>query len=698
MRRLAGYVTRMQTYVDLSSNDVDQIGSILGEEYSTIPRIYLGEKCCSNLSLLDLATLYRNAAHRLVIEGGNNLKWDIWVSKYFEFLMDDGEVDPFELKKVKFLMHDFLVHGELNPVHEIYTEIEIAHKQYLKDISIQELKQSLLSLHGEGGICKDIATLRRFWRNKYMFGLQCDETHKIYNVCLSYYEKALTLYQSMSASGGGKEIYNNNHKNDEIIRNQMNSTITNQYYGILNMILLILWYSQGTILNHRCPECNMSWREFIDKNTKSRYRINLIKQLPENVKLYVKTIQEERSGIFNQNKKIKTIIRPKVVIPFILCECSNVFSKKIDDKIMKNCKNIGDKLFSFDDEDDSEDKIRENSAIWSWLDINEKDSTGTYHKYEHIVNKDINEKILNMSYTNNPNNTSLKINKNALLIAQKTVDVPSDNNDDSDSEPEVVKMQPIDSQNIYQNNNVNVNVNVNETEDENKNDNKNNKIMYIKLTEGKFALDEYKEQGDFFIKIDMNNIPWKYYEVNIGIDGEEINKPKPVKKVTKENSINMIVLKNSKSGTDQMLANLKQRDVDMLSTVIENKHDAKSSYIIMKNLYKQNLLSDLLSTAVFLKLKHGYNQVLVAISRFFVKKTIDSICNKNEKCINIIFNYSKVEDNFKNLSVLGIERLDIMLKVNNNIKLDKKDEENKYVTFKLWMKIPNENKVMLKNW
>lgn len=286
MRRLADYITRLQPFTDSKGTEVKQLAMLFPAERCNIHRIILGRRSCKKVSLRDLAHLYRNAQNRVIIDGGADIDWKMKVSEATQGQepviehenhcclgwSETSAVVKHDYNVGSYLM-DFMQHAEIDAIYELFSAV----KQSTKNIF--QLKMNFLIEN-----ISDVYTLRRFFRHHYTFGSNCNETHIIYDRVLNYFEKVLSLideneqqlelenqFSLQSAvtfygstvgdyRGSVVGVYDDHYTH---------SSNKGQEIAMLNMIILILWYTQSSILGHRCPQCNVTWQKYIAQRMSS---------------------------------------------------------------------------------------------------------------------------------------------------------------------------------------------------------------------------------------------------------------------------------------------------------------------------------------------------------------------------------------------------------------------------------------------
>ena len=116
----------------------------------------------------------------------------------------------------------------------------------ISDVNIHPLFESLkisILLNAK----YNIYSLKKCFENGIPFGLNCKESNVLYSM----------IYHLLQA-----DIIGNNDKNNNI---SYNWDTGKRIYTAMT----ILWYTQGTIENHHCYECNTSWIDHIIKYQRS---------------------------------------------------------------------------------------------------------------------------------------------------------------------------------------------------------------------------------------------------------------------------------------------------------------------------------------------------------------------------------------------------------------------------------------------
>lgn len=137
-------------------------------------------------------------------------------------------------------------------------------------------------------------------------------------------------------------------------------------YG--NMILLILFFTRSAIINHRCSQCGIHWKEYIVQSLQTEYRsadpyeIDITEQLPKFVKInFAKKVDQE------EKYQAPVLDDTSVNIPFILAECSDILAEAVGHQIMANNTKPNEPLFNKLDQtalDEMEWSFIDNDGIW----------------------------------------------------------------------------------------------------------------------------------------------------------------------------------------------------------------------------------------------------------------------------------------------------------------------------------------------
>merc|ERR1712228_719926 len=345
-RRLYTQITRIAKFTDNSMIETRPLQCLLSNSLD-VTFIKLGINCCKFVSLRELSRIYRNSDNRVILNG-TEIDWKRNIDGKSSVLMlpqtaeklYKANDDKFDFDESVF--GDFLQHGEVKALYAIWNGIRASERA---QIDIFALKKHALIRD-----ITDLYTMKRFWKKRYCFGNSCDECHIIYDRIVNYYDVMLRLKKRNKSETG-----------DVLIE-----------YG--NMILLILFFTRSAIINHRCPQCNIGWKEYIiqslqtEHRSSAPYEIDITEQLPKFIKIN-----------FQNEEKYENDDAESVNIPFILAEASDVLSDVIGRQIMKNNTKANEPLFN------NLDQTALAEMEWSFI-----DNDGIWRKYVDELQRSIN--------------------------------------------------------------------------------------------------------------------------------------------------------------------------------------------------------------------------------------------------------------------------------------------------------------------
>eukprot|EP01084_Bolivina_argentea_P043354 79888_1 len=599
-RRLYTQITRIPRFTDGSETEVKPLVTLL-KQLQDVTYVYLGDQSCKFVSLRDLSRLYRNSDNRIILNG-HAIDWKRKVDQ--QHLLNDDFVIPTKSsmlimpqvakKMVKrndtfvfdeSVFGDFMQHGEVKALFAIWNGIKNDEKEKIDILALK--KDSLLD------DITDVRTMKRFWRHYYSFGNSCDECHIIYDRIVKYYDVMLTLEK----------------------RNK--SEITTALTRYENMVLLMLFFTKGSIHSHRCPECNICWKEYIITKLKSEYgsiyhnpyTIDITHQLPKYIKL-IYGHDRDHAEYSEQKYQFSAEEETVIKIPFILAECSDIFSDAIGEEIMKTNIQSHEPLFN------TQNKNNYKQAEWRFIDDN-----GLWQIYKH--KNEINEQF-DVKYR-------MWENEKKKCVTTQTSMKYEDN------------------------------------------------LITIDLNTGEF-FERKDNKGKYKIIVDYHSVPPKYDQVNI-----ENQYERTVKRLRADSALEFYELEFKKNEEKQKaifelfkIGDLDQNCIYILSSIIEYEPDAQQSYAIIKHHYdlkqqndKQSYFDKILKLANKMKLRRGYDKLLLSMQRFYRKTKINIKPQKRSTLIGI-----KNVDN----DILGIKELKVKITVNvTESKSPDIDEDDLYV-------------------
>ena len=208
-----------------------------------IKKIYLGNQCCKNIDIVDLFQLYRGSSNKILLECGD-INWSRVIKTSF---------GKFGIKKslttIERLITSMIQMGDFNSLKELKHGLYCAlntfatgtvfnlnensmknHDLTLSNVFSDSMKHSMLSFSKF-----NILPLKQCYDQGIKYGLNCYESNILYTMVYH-------LLQSNLLDTHSDDIKARQH-----------------FYTAM----LMLWYSQGTIDNHHCYECNKNWIQHI---------------------------------------------------------------------------------------------------------------------------------------------------------------------------------------------------------------------------------------------------------------------------------------------------------------------------------------------------------------------------------------------------------------------------------------------------
>ena len=200
-------------------------------------KLRFGNHCCRNIDLFELYQLFEVSVNKVVIDCGD-INWYRCIKITYKNRGVDETNET--VQKVVNYMSKWCHLQTLKDLMLAYTGL----RSYLKlnnSAPIKIKKFSRINVLKESR--NNLLPLYRCYQERIMFGLTCNESNIIYNMVYELLKKDL---DSINYSNDNN---NNTSDCDRLVR--------------LYTVWLILWYTQGTIKEHRCRECRKSWIEHL---------------------------------------------------------------------------------------------------------------------------------------------------------------------------------------------------------------------------------------------------------------------------------------------------------------------------------------------------------------------------------------------------------------------------------------------------
>ena len=204
-----------------------------------VMELKFGQQCCKNLNLFDLYLLFQVASNKVLINCGD-INWDRCIllsqTKYTDEQVLDISVVMIEYF-VKIGDFDTMTRFMTAVLNSSFGEYSLQTRQLLNiNDFLNLLKIDILSN------CKyNLYPLMKCYEYGVIFGLNCNESSILYSI----------VYQLLRA-----------HFLTYVNGNNEFSWNTGKY---VYTAMLLLWYTQGTIANHRCHECDDDWIDHMIK-------------------------------------------------------------------------------------------------------------------------------------------------------------------------------------------------------------------------------------------------------------------------------------------------------------------------------------------------------------------------------------------------------------------------------------------------
>merc|ERR1712228_263871 len=220
-----------------------------------------------------------------------------------------------------------------------------------------------------------------------------------------------------------------------------------------------------------------------------------------------------------------------------------------------------------------------------------------------------------------------------------------------------------------------------------------------------------KKPNAYEIHIDFNKLPPKYEQVHT----QKLSTRK-VKRIRTDSILQINVpmkkLRNLQKNVPKVFGLkdiLNENVVYILSNLIEYEPNAKHSHAIMKRHYdlkiaankdRQSYFDEIMPLAQKLKLRHGYDRILLAIEPFYKKIKVEIVSQTPSK--RIFVDMAKI-----NSQIFGIKQVDLNvdIAVVSNVKIKKKKdydieaEKDDQIFCEIWLKIPiNPSEHQIESW
>ena len=228
-------------------NKIADTLSSYNKELNIVPHVMqlkFGRQCCKNIDLFDLYLLFQVASNKVLIDCGD-IDWvrcikltriqyrdhqlhDI-LNRIVVYLIKIGGFSSIE----HFMNALVLVFPTVDSVNKDQKTIELFHMHGRNVFDVfNSLKNDLL-LNSK----YNLYPLQQCYKQGIKFGMNCTESNILYFIVYQLIKHQLQFESQLD--------------------NNINySCISGQY---IYTAMLLLWYTQGTITNHNCYECNRGW-------------------------------------------------------------------------------------------------------------------------------------------------------------------------------------------------------------------------------------------------------------------------------------------------------------------------------------------------------------------------------------------------------------------------------------------------------